>query len=102
MPRQRQEAQTGRTRFGGTAKADSRRTQGAHKQSVETRPERNQGGHKADNGGQGLEARPKRSEGGHKADNMADELQGRGQSISRPAIFFKERTPQQTVCAKQR
>ena len=49
--RARLEADTWRTRFGGTAKADSRRTHGG--QSAETRPKRNQGGHKANNGGPG-------------------------------------------------
>ena len=47
---------TRRTRFGGTAKADTLRTHGG--QSGETLPKRNQGRDKADNGGQALGTRP--------------------------------------------
>ena len=92
------------TRFGGAAKANTRRTQGGHK--ADTR--QTQGGHKADtwraqgghmagtrrtHAGQGLEARPKRTQGGH----MADKLWERGQSISRPACFFPKREPHSKV-----
>ena len=57
------------TRFWGSAKADSRRTQAGHTADKVWRRARIQGGH------------------------MEDKLQGRGQSISRPALFSSKREP---------
>ena len=87
-----------RTRFGDAAtEADTRRTQG--RQSVATRPERNQSGHKADkggqwriHGGQGLEARPKRSQGGHMADTWRTSS-GDAVRAYRGQLFFPKREP---------
>ena len=83
--------------FGGGARSGlrhTRRTQGGRTQGgqgLEARPSALKGGHKASHGGQSVGTWPMRNQGGHKADNgghMADKLRGRGQSISRPALFF--------------
>ena len=86
----RQTQETQEADIGGAVKADTWRTQGGHMdkiygvQGLEADARRTHGGPKAD-------TRPERHQGGHKADNgghMADKLRGRGRSISRPANSF--------------
>ena len=108
---------TWQARFADAAKVDTRpETRRTHPKTwrthggQETRPKWTQGGHTwQTHGGQGLDAQPKRTQGGHMADAIrsnggqclevradtrrtyggvkADKLRGRGQGISRPAVF---------------